>query len=479
MRACRFLSLTAVLAWGCSFDTAGMGGPGGGADPDGGPGGGSPGDAASTLPDAGVGGDAGDGSDHGDSGSGSGDCNAGEELLPLTPSNFGPCVPEAERALSVPAGATYEIVTDRDGFVVVDDRGSSATRVFEAVDIRDQPGQAPELAVVSLESLELGQNAVLWATGPRALAIVAMDGVTVAGGARITAGGFRSTAGAGMSEALCEAEGGLGTDGEPQFFDGGDGGEAGDGGSGGGGGGFGTAGGSGAPVQTQDDDHDPMPGGAENADEDDPLEPLRGGCRGGAGHQIDSVGAAAGAPGGGGGALQIVSPATIAAEGAFSVSGGGGNPGADHGGGGGGGSGGGLVLEANNIEVTGALTANGGGGGEGARRSGFSGDCSDLEGGENGSREDGEPASGGETDCDTSGSGGDGDAEAADPPGARDGEVGDSELDEGSSARPGPAGGGGGGGGMGVIRVAACEDLDIGDAERSPAPVVSDLECGD
>lgn len=107
------------------------------------------------------------------------------------------------------------------------------------------------------------------------------------------------------------------------------------------------------------------------------MDPLNGGCAGGA---ILAVGEAYG--GGGGGGLQLASRTEIRLEGngAIDASGGGGAPGGLNLGGTGGGSGGDLVLEAPQVVLTGSAvvvsTKGGGGGGASSASSmgGYGGD---------------------------------------------------------------------------------------------------------
>ncbi|MBM4378823.1 MAG: putative metal-binding motif-containing protein [Deltaproteobacteria bacterium] len=107
------------------------------------------------------------------------------------------------------------------------------------------------------------------------------------------------------------------------------------------------------------------------------LQPLTGGCSGGAGGIATGSNVAAASGGGGGGGLQLSVAGTLFVSGRISAAGGGGGAGLtytngshiDGQGGGGGGAGGSLLLEALTLVLKGTaqVTANGGGGGGGAK----------------------------------------------------------------------------------------------------------------
>ncbi len=210
------------------------------------------------------------------------------------------------------------------------------------------------------------------------------------------------------------------------------------GGGGGGGGGYGGDGGDGDNGQGAGSGAK----GAKAARNGSPLiEPLRGGCRGGAGGD-DNVAATndGGRAGNGGGGLQVTARATITVRGTIMSNGASGAAGGGvvqvRGGGGGGGSGGAILVDGEQIDIlpTAALCANGGGGGEGGQlaaisSAGIPATCTAT------------PAPGGATQAD----GGNGGA----------GGAGSNPNAGNATAGASNAGGGGGGGGAGRIRIHA------------------------
>jgi len=225
--------------------------------------------------------------------------------------------------------------------------------VIETCDVVTQPGDAPDLCVLSAERIVVGTGEVD-VFGDRALVLLGRDEVVVEGvlDADGNSGGSGGPAG------------GDGGDGEDQPGDGDGGGAAGGTASsseaGGGGGGFGGAGGRGAG------DRDGTPGFADGGE----PYPCSGGCDGTLSPLVGGSGGGAGGGGvnggGGGGAVQLASARRIRILGTGRIDLGGGGGGAgDGGGGGGGGSGGAALLEAPEISIAedGVLAANGGGGG--------------------------------------------------------------------------------------------------------------------
>lgn len=229
---------------------------------------------------------------------------------------------------------------------------------------------------------------------------------------------------------------------------------------GGGGGGFGLSGGSGAWSST-------WYSVGQAASGTESLEPLRGGCRGGAGG--GGVGRR-GSPvdgGMGGGALQISAVGGVLVSGVVTAPGRGGRgaPSDNAEGGGGGGSGGALLLEGRRIILghLGRLTANGGGGGQASTdRKGSTGTR-----GEDGLTDSDANASGGlngsgASDC--AGEGGHG--------GSARGAAG-SGLAPACSTATVVAGGGGGGGAVGRIRLNTLDGC-----ERQDGGIVSPPSTG-
>ena len=221
------------------------------------------------------------------------------------------------------------------------------------------------IGVFVLRGLGLAPDATVRVQGVRALALYALDDVTIAG--KLLAVANQAAPGPG-------GRGGGAKDGQPGVACGGGEGQGGLVGtswveSGGGGGGHGAAGGSGGTLNTFA--ALPGPGGQPVGSAE--LVPLQGGCGGGAGGG-PQVGVG-GYGGGGGGAIQISAGRRIVVTGTILVSGAGGGGGTHTGtsdppqygaAGGGGGAGGAILLQATEIELGGMLAANGGGGGGGA-----------------------------------------------------------------------------------------------------------------
>ena len=213
-----------------------------------------------------------------------------------------------------------------------------------------QTGGGPNVTVVRLQGLTVSNGHVLRLTGTRPVVLLVAGDVAIDSGGVIDVGASGLTNGPGALDCGAQANG-LGA-------------ASTSGGWGGGGGGFGTAGGQGG--------YNTVNGGT--AQTGITLEPLRGGCRGGA-----SMSSATGV-GGGGGAIEISASGTISigATSAAGISaGGGGAPAALAAasiGGNGGGSGGGILLVSPALATLGSnggLFANGGAG-----SSGCGGGCS-------------------------------------------------------------------------------------------------------
>jgi hypothetical protein len=174
----------------------------------------------------------------------------------------------------------------------------------------------------------------------------------------------------------------------------------------------------------------------------------RGGCRGSDGADEPPGTGGPGGSSGGGVWIAAAGTITIAATGAIRATGAGGTGGQVQAGGGGGGSGGLVVLEAATISIAGQIAANSGSGGEGGARigtapvPGTSGNDGDL----------GTTAASGGAGASVAGDGGAGSAGA----GA-----------QGGAGQPSAVGGGGGGGGAGFVHLSGSQNVT---GVVSPAP---------
>lgn len=353
-------------------------------------------------------------------------------VLALTPSNIDPCAILAPTGDLVLSTGTWFLNTNNTTLRDSNNNTQPLTAVALA-----QTGGGPEVLVVSVNNLSIGNNASLRATGTRPLIIVALQNATISGTISVGGAGNGDGAGGGTDCTVGTGEAGaVQTDGNGN-----------NGGSGGGGGGFGVNGEVGAKIADEVSSGTTSKGG--QAEGNDALTPLRGGCSGGAG------GNAGGAGGGAGGAIQLVAGGTITVgpNGQVTARGGFGSGAAGDGtsgGGGGGGSGGAILIEAPTIQLQGQLIANGGGGGEGA--AGNAAGANGL---------DGQPsvdgASGG-----SGGDGGDGGIGGARNIGAGPGQEGATPDGTATAAH----GGGGGGGAVGRIHLR-------GIVQTSGNPVIS------
>jgi len=359
-------------------------------------------------------------------------------------------------ALAVPAGKTYVLDTDQGSMFDASNANApirvAGTGVKEGVFYRSDNQNRAFFAV---QSLAIGENAILRGVGSRALILVAEGPIEIHGLVDVSAGhcsattdglacagpgGGRGGDGAGAAGGC--SPGSIGTSATGSAGGSGGGAFASPGGQGGtGGGATGGAGGTGAGCPTAD--LDPLQGGS-------------GGARGG-GFATPKPG------GGGGGAVQLTSytsivlatPTTAATSGVW-AGGAGGSGGAPGGSGplagSGGGAGGAILLESSSIEIQpgAVLAANGGGGGAGAQTTdGQSGVF------------DSAPAHGGQSAGASAGSGG---AGAALNLNASDGGA-------GVATTTSSPGGGGGGGGVGRIRINAATLTNLSaQAVLSPAP---------
>jgi hypothetical protein len=233
--------------------------------------------------------------------------------------------------------------------------------------VHQTQSSGPEVCVRVVASLEVTSSGVLEVIGSRPMAVLAIDGVTIAGTIDVSAEGSLPGPGGGLG----------GERGRPEGIGPGPGREGGTSGSyedgGGGGGAFCGDGGDGGRGDSANGGE-----GGTNVPGAYLLEPLQGGSGGGWSRGAAGVGFDSSARGGaGGGAIQISSRTaiTITATGAILAGGGGGAGGGatesfttNYGGGGGGGSGGGVLLEAPALTFEpGARvwTTGGGGGGSG------------------------------------------------------------------------------------------------------------------
>lgn len=248
-------------------------------------------------------------------------------LFPYVPSNFTEAeLPALDGGNDLLIGCSAEINTSNTPST---DAGCFALPAFTLI----TPAGGTSTVLFAMNDFTLQAGHTLTITGSRPAIFAVVGDAKVDGAIRVRAGANQSAAcGAGVA-----------------------GGTAG----GGGGGGFGTDGGTGGQCSGT--------GGRGGGFNGNPtLEPIRGGCNGGAG----STGALGGA---GGGGLQLSASGTVGVTGVVTSPGRGGE-GATSAelNGGGGGSGGGLLLEGDSVVLTAtaAVTANGGGGGGGEDGSG-------------------------------------------------------------------------------------------------------------
>lgn len=283
-----------------------------------------------------------------------------------------------------------------------------------AVSSRSSQENGPDIGTLQLRSVNIPAGKTLHVVGDCALALVADEGISIAGTLDLRGG---------ANEVFIAGPGG-GQGGRTRGGAGCGGGGSGGGGDGGGGGaGFGSAGG---------------PGGAGGAGGEtcgnEPIEPLLGGSGGGHGGcspaprcRDDGHG------GGGGGAAMLVAGQRVILRpsGGINLGGAGGEGGARGRGGGGGGSGGALLIEAPEVQIDpAAIIAAGGGGGGGVTDADVT-----FARGERG-RLALEAALGGQGLVD----------------GGNGGTVGGADQD-GLTGASNASGGGGGGGGLGRVRV--------------------------
>jgi hypothetical protein len=328
--------------------------------------------------DSGDGGGGSDGSDGGtslDAGNDSGD-GGGLDAAPdsCTPISLPPSinVDPAQWAARFKTSPTWNC--NAAGTTTIDSSVGTITSTsctLGTLDITNNVAQvtsgAPTVMVVRLRGLTVTNSHLIRLQGDKPVVFLVSGNVLVDLGGRIDAGAVGTTSGPGGGIASqCGA-----STGQP--------GMTGANGNGGGGGGFGTAGGAGGRNT----------GSAGGVSAGTNLQPLRGGCAGGAADQ---------AGGAGGGAFELSASGTIAIGTAsntaiLSAAGGGspGTSGASDLGSGGAGSGGGILLVAPTLPTFGS---------QGAARvhGGGSGGASDqTTSGEDGHSADNTPASGGST----------------------------------------------------------------------------------
>lgn len=338
-----------------------------------------------------------------------------------TPGNFDPCMAGTPQPPLVLDGGLF-VFTPATGDLTKD-AAPHATLTTTGTTVR----------VLALEGLTITSTASLTIAGAEPLVIAVLGDASVAGGVSVSAVGRLPGAGA----ANCAAMAGMNADSNQTK-------SAGGGGAGGGYGSIGAAGGYGdTSIATKS-----LGGTAMSVQGNPGLDPLRGGCAGGAGgEEHDTAVAVPGFGGGGGGAIQISVNGMFSIGSAARIQAGGGGgggavstangPGTHAGaGGGGGGSGGSIRLEGGTmlIDPAARLCANGGGGGGGSH---------DLGGGATG-------APGSDAACEL--------AAAAGGPGSTSGGAGAFGATDGVEGENGggaDGGGSGGGGGVGRIRVRA------------------------
>jgi hypothetical protein len=358
--------------------------------------------------------------------------------------------------LVVPAGKTYVFDTEQ-GAVFDASNGNAPLRVA-GDGVKDgifYRSDDKNRAFFAVQSLTVGQNAILRGVGGRALILIADGRIEIRGLIDVSAGRCSITA----TGLACPGPGG-GRGGEnanaalgcsPGQRGGGFTGQA----SGSGGGGFASPGGSGGASSTATNAVAGGPGGSGQGCAGITLDPIQGGSGGNNG----GLGG-----GGGGGAVQITSYTSIdfftpnTPNTCGVAAGGGGGGGGMPGGSGplagsGGGSGGAILLDATAIAIGPGvvLAANGGGGGAGAQ-------MTNGQSGQLGST----PAMGGAAVTGAAGGAG-----AALNATAGDGAPGVSSTASSPS-------GGGGGGGAGRIRINAVTLTNLSDqAVVSPAPSIN------
>ena len=398
------LAILAGLA-ACGFNTSGGAAGGDGGSP--------PADADPNAPD-----------------SGPPDARPDDPCLQWDPAApFDPCmVAERGDTLILDGSVTYTFDTDA---------GTLAAGDGDPMPLPSELIEGDTIRLVSVERLEMGEDAVLRVVGSKPLLIASWSVIEVAGEIDLSsspAGGV----GAGGDDASCPTE--------PL---------AGDlkatGGGGGGGGGFGSAGGRGG------DGAGPGPAAGEAGPAVTGEIGLRGGCPGGSGGGTVTGGEVP-LGGSGGGAIALGARLALDVTGTIHA-GGGGGAGGDSGaleisageGGAGGGSGGMIWLDAPTLTLgnSAVLAAQGGGGGEG-------GDANDVGSPGDPALQDGARAEGGKDAANRGGDGGKGDPD--------DGKVGENGKPGGMNE----GGGGGGGGGAGIIRIDGTLD-DAGAIIRPPA----------
>ena len=252
-----------------------------------------------------------------------------------------------------------------------DDCGGSATLADVSNDFSQTTG-GPNVLVIRLSGLTVSGNHVVQLAGTEPVVFLVAGSVTIDSGGKIDASADGTTGGPGGNSSECGTSTGAASTATA---------------AGGGGGGFGTGGGYGADSSG----NRASAGGAVASNLT--LQPLRGGCAGGAGANGVNAGSA------GGGAFEIAASGTIAigaTSTAYLGAAGGYSPGAstsvDSNGSGGAGSGG-AVLLASPIAATFAngsvVRAHGGGSGSGRGLS------SSSNPGTNGSATSNTPAAGG------------------------------------------------------------------------------------
>ena len=227
-------------------------------------------------------------------------------------------------AWSCTNNATTTITAIASGASISGDTCAGSAALSDATNGVAQSNGGPPALVIRLKDLTVTGNHVIQLVGDEPVIFLVDGDVTIDSGGTIDAGANGTMAGPGGDSSSCGTSDGAGSTSTT---------------TGGGGGGFGTAGGYGA------DESGNMASAGGAAASNPMLQPLRGGCGGGAGANGTNPGGA------GGGAFEINASGriTVGATGAAYLSAAGGySPGAststDSDGSGGAGSGGGVLL---------------------------------------------------------------------------------------------------------------------------------------
>lgn len=218
--------------------------------------------------------------------------------------------------------------------------GNGTDFIFEAA---AQTNGGPEVAILIVNSLNVGSEQTFTATGSRPLVVVAAASMQLGGAIRVQSGVRPGSIWSGQLDGVVGLGPGGGKPGQNTMY-----------GAGAGGGSYCSPGGKGGSGYNQ-----PTSGGlAGTVYGSASVVPLEGGSSGGVARQSSCVDA----NGEGGGAIQLVAGGSITIDGWISAPGNGGCDGFEWGGSSGG-SGGAILIEAPEVTQNGTLAVNGGGGG--------------------------------------------------------------------------------------------------------------------